>query len=127
MPTDDEYGFGSTGFRNSSDEDSDEETGYGSSGYGSSGYGQSGGYGESDMAGSPYSEVAGSDTALGGGDTPLEADLYQNGYKKNPYEVDFFDTPYTESAADPSGRRFRQTARNRRTSQDYGDEDQLVL
>ena len=69
---------------------------YSDGGYGGSGYNSSNGY-----SADGYGAEAAS--SLGAGDTPWQRDLYSDGYRENPFAVDFNDTPYTETAANPTG------------------------
>lgn len=124
--------------------------GYGDSGYGDSGYGNSGYGGDTPPApyGSPESTGPGygtsgyedtpndgtPNTGLGAGNNPYRTRSFADGYRGNPFEANVFDTPYTESSANPIpqgegyGKAVLPTSGYRRpTAQDYGDDDELVL
>ena len=84
------------------DPNSSESGGYGDSGYGSSDKDKNP-YGSSESA---YGSSSYGGSVLDGGDSAESGaygtDQFQDGYSENPYEVNVFDTPYSESATNPN-------------------------
>lgn len=104
-----------SGYGNSSgygDLGNDGSSGYSNSGYGQpdgqSGYGGGGsevdpGYGDSGYSDGKFdgSGDGTSATSLGAGNSPHRTRGFADGYRGNPFEVNQFDTPYSETAANP--------------------------
>lgn len=88
---------------------SSSDSGYGNSGYGNSGYGDSGynsndpGYGDSGYNDSKFdgSGDGTASTSLGAGNNPYRTRGFADGYRGNQFEVNQFDSPYSETAANP--------------------------
>jgi hypothetical protein len=116
---------------------SSENGGYGDSNHGNAGQSKHP-YGSSECA---YSSSSYGGSVLDGSDSTESGaygtDQFQDGYSENPYEVNVFDTPYSESASNPNpqgggyGDAQDDSVKRRSTyrphASDYGDDDQLVL
>lgn len=64
-----------------------------------SGYGNTSGYGTSGFEDTPENGTP--NTVLGAGNNPWRTQSFADGYRGNPFEVNPFDTPWTETAANP--------------------------
>ncbi len=71
-----------------------------------SGYGHAPGYGTPESGYGPSGfedtpENGTPNTGLGAGHNPWRTRIFADGYRGNPFEVNPFDTPWTETAANP--------------------------
>lgn len=94
-----------------------------SSGYASPGYGANSSANSGYSTGTYGDDVPGygngTASAFGAGSNPWSADTINDGYRENTFQVNWLDTPYTETLSNPNPSAAYQSS--------YKDQDQLEL